>query len=239
MQFPSSCQRSCLAFGRSPAGPSYPEITLVDEALCAQDLKQCVAELMQAFGTHLKNLLLEIPNEQQTPTTMDSPKILRAPSEDGTSERRDRMSMTHRKRCIARAQKQTADVCVLLGDFERAATTYLNAQKQLRDLNDTMWIGGVMESYAACLEIQRQHTADSSTADNVVARYEEASRNYARVKEGTIPRIEAQFKLARFHISVRNKVEAARTLSHIFNGHPPLSEAENLQLYVAFTCDFQ
>ena len=36
---------------------------------------------------------------------------------------------------------------VLHGELERAATTYLNAQKQLRDLNETLWVGGVMESY--------------------------------------------------------------------------------------------
>jgi hypothetical protein len=53
------------------------------------------------------------------------------------------------------------------------------------------------------------------------------------MKEGMIPRIETQFKLARYHVSVNRIVQAAHALSGIFIGQPPLGEAENLQLYTA------
>lgn len=59
------------------------------------------------------------------------------------------------------------------------------------------------------------------------------------MKEGIVPRMEAQFKLARYHIAEKQTFKAAQALSGIFMGQPPLGEADNVQLYTAVGILFQ
>lgn len=129
--------------------------------------------------------------------TTEFSTLLRAPTEDTSTDQRDRTSVTYRKRCAARAQKQLADVYLLQGQYEQAAASYLTAQKLLRDLNEYLWLAGVSESYAVCLELQQREIGDPSASSDIAARYTEASNLYGRVREGSVPRVETHFKLAR------------------------------------------
>ena len=72
-------------------------------------------------------------------------------------------------------------------------------------------------------------TGDATAAEDVVARYEEASQLYARVKEGTISRIETHFKLARYLVG-----EGQRYVQHFSIHTTTTTNNNNPALCVAF-----
>jgi len=103
----------------------------------------------------------------------------------------------------------------------------------LRDINDWLWLGAVMESYAICLQLKTIEDSDLSRDADVTARYREASQLYCKTNDACIPRIECHFKLARYHQEKGDRIQAMNAISSIFDVKLAMDEREKVHLWMS------
>ena len=64
-----------------------------------------------------------------------------------------------KKKCFGRNRKLIADLCLLAGLYKEALVHYFISLKTLRNVNDHLWIGGVLEGLCACSVLSQINTA--------------------------------------------------------------------------------
>eukprot|EP00040_Diaphanoeca_grandis_P023229 m.126024 g.126024 ORF g.126024 m.126024 type:complete len:1054 (-) comp29172_c0_seq1:75-3236(-) len=233
---PSVLQTCTLGFNARASIPRDKKVTLIPASRNNEHAKltKNLADLMKRFGNSFSNLLAEIADQKaQAKEKPENIGLLRAAVEDTQPlQKESKMFGPYRRRCVGRYHKQLGDIFVMQGKLDAAVNAYLTAQKILRDINDWLWLGSVMEGYAICLQL-RESADPAIDADDITARYLEASQLYCKVSEGCVPRCEAHFKLARYHQSKGKKhvFAAMQAISSAFNGKLDLDPEQELQLY--------
>lgn len=244
---PSSMHTACFGFNASPgledstvslfpedsvATPSDSVNTQIFEQL--QNLELLFTDLLGGLVSKMSNEKADLVKLLRAPTEMDPRKQANAGiGSTGALHNESKLLGPHRKKCIGRHQKQLGDILVMQGDLAYAVIAYQNAQKILKDINDFLWLGSVMESYAICLQLKTNEDNNPSPDESIAMRYREASQLYCKSIEAYIPRIECHFKLARYHQQQGEKLYAMNAISSIFDVKLAVDEREKVYLFMS------